>query len=490
MLLSSLLRETAHLKTVRFKDVEVTGVSIDSKHVLQGDLFVCFAGGEHDGHEFAGEALAAGASALVAERELPFPVPQVIVEDGRAASAAFSAAFYGHPEKRLKIIGVTGTNGKTTTAHMLASIFAAAGKTCGNIGTLGIRYANREVAPELTTPDPCFLYKIFADMVACGVEYAVMEVSAHALHFGKVDGIPFEAGIFTNLTEDHLDFFGTMENYAAAKEKLFVPGRCRFAVLNYDDEEGRKLGRAADNAFSYALENPADVFAVDICDELDGCSYVINLFDELYDIRLRLTGLHNVYNSMAAAACAKLLGVSTPAVAAGLRALPRVRGRLEHVARCGGADIFVDFAHTPDGLEKSLTALRRHCTGRLICVFGCGGNRDVLKRPIMGEVAARRADFTVLTSDNPRYEDPFDIILEIEKGVRPVSDNYVIVVDRESAIEYAVDMLREGDVLLVAGKGGENYQEIMGVKHIYSDVAAIRGILEGLAAGTGGEHGG
>ena len=488
MLLSSLLRETAHLRTVHFQDREITGVSIDSKHVLQGDLFVCFAGGEHDGHDFAEEALAAGAAALVTERELPVGAPQVIVADGRAASAAFSAAFYGHPEKKLKIVGITGTNGKTTTAHMLASILTAAGKQCGNIGTLGIRFANREVAPELTTPDPCFLYKVFADMVACGVEYAVMEVSAHALYFGKTDGIPFEAGVFTNLTEDHLDFFGTMERYAAAKEKLFEEGRCRFAVLNYDDEEGRKIGRSLGGAFSYALENPADVFAVDIRDDLDGCRYVINLFDELYDIRLHMTGLHNVYNSMAAAACAKLLGVSTPAIAAGLRALPRVHGRLEHVARVGGADIFVDFAHTPDGLEKSLTALRRHCAGRLLCVFGCGGNREVQKRPIMGEVAARRADFTVLTSDNPRYEDPFDIILEIEKGVRPVTDSYVIVVDRESAIEYAIGLLREGDVLLVAGKGGENYQEIMGVKHIYSDAAAIRGILEGRAAG--GEHDG
>ena len=201
------------------------------------------------------------------------------------------------------------------------------------------------------------------------------------------------------------------------------------------------------------------------------------LFDELYDVHLRMTGLHNVYNSMAAAACAKLLGVSVPIIAAGLSGLKRVRGRLEYVARYRGADIFVDFAHTPDGLEKSLTALKRHCAGRLICVFGCGGNRDAAKRPLMGEISARCADFTVLTSDNPRYEDPFDIVVQIEAGVRRVSDRYVIVVDRESAIEYAVDQLREGDVLLIAGKGGENYQEIMGVKHIYNDITAVRGIL-------------
>ena len=477
MLLSALLSGAAYRRTANFRETEIRGVCIDSRHVLPGDLFFCFAGEKHDGHAYAKEAAEAGAAALVTERELPLPLPQIVVESGRVASAAFSAAFYGHPEKKLKLVAVTGTNGKTTTAHMLAAVLTAAGKECGIIGTLGIRYANREVAPELTTPDPCYLYKVLADMAACGVEYAVMEVSAHALYFGKTDGIGFEAGIFTNLTEDHLDFFKTMEQYAAAKEKLFEPGRCRIAVLNYDDAEGRKIGQSTEGAFSYALENPADVFAVDIREGLDGCSYVINLFDELYEIRLRLTGLHNVYNSMAAAACAKLLGVSTPAIAAGLRGLKRVRGRLEHVARVGGADIFVDFAHTPDGLEKSLTALRKHCAGRLICVFGCGGNRDAAKRPLMGEISARCADFTVLTSDNPRYEDPFDIVVQIEAGVRRVSDRYVIVVDRESAIEYAVDQLREGDVLLIAGKGGENYQEIMGVKHIYNDITAVRGIL-------------
>ena len=477
MYLSELSNQIGHKELLRFRDVEIGGIAVDSKHVMQGDLFVCFAGGEHDGHEFAEEAAQSGAVALVVERALDIDLPQIVVEDGRRAATELSAVYYGHPERKLKIVGVTGTNGKTTTAHMLASVLTAAGKSCGIIGTLGIYYANKEIAPELTTPDPSFLYKIFTDMVACGVEYAVMEVSAHALYFGKVDGIHFEAGIFTNLTEDHLDFFKTMEEYAAAKEKLFEPRRCRFAVLNFDDAEGRRIGSFAEGAFSYALENPADVFAVDIRESFDGCSFVINLFDELYDIHLKIAGLHNVYNAMAAAACAKLLGVSVPIIAAGLSGLKRVRGRLEHVARYRGADIFVDFAHTPDGLEKSLSALRRHCVGRLICVFGCGGNRETEKRPRMGEISARLADFTVITSDNPRYEDPFDIAVQIEQGVRGVTDRYVIVLDRESAIEYALGILSDGDVLLIAGKGGENYQEVMGVKHIYNDIAAVRSII-------------
>ncbi len=488
MLLGKLAEEIGAKSLTGGKNTEIGGISADSKHVMRGDLFVCFGGEENDGHEFAAEAVAAGAVALAAERKLPIDVPQMIVEDGRKAMGLLAAAFYGHPEKKLKIVGITGTNGKTTTAHMLAAIFKEAGVACGNIGTLGIFYANKEISPELTTPDPIFLYKVFADMAECGIEWVVMEVSAHALYYGKVDGIVFDYCIFTNLTEDHLDFFKTMQAYGAAKRKLFEKGRCKCAILNFDDEEGRALAAVAPKSVSYALENPSDVFAVDIAEGFGGCRYIINLFDELYEIRLHMTGRHNVYNSMAAAECAKLAGIPVPVIADGLASLEKVSGRLERAGSFRGADIFVDFAHTPDGLEKSLRALRPHCKGRLICLFGCGGNRDALKRPLMGETSARFADFTVLTSDNPRYEDPFDIILQIEEGVKKYTDDYIIVVDRESAIEYAVDKLEKGDVLLVAGKGGENYQEIMGVKHIYSDFSAIRGILKFKSAEKGGKN--
>ena len=488
MLLGELLQKVPHESCVRFSDREIRGVCTDSRQVSEGDLFVCLSGGTNDGHDFARQAVSAGAAALAVERELDLPVPQIVVGSGRSAACDISAAFYGHPERRLKIIGVTGTNGKTTTAHMLASILTAAGKECGIIGTLGVRYGGKHFESALTTPDPVSLYKILADMAESGVEYVVTEVSAHALYFGKTDAISFETGVFTNFTEDHLDFFGTMEKYAAAKERLFERGRCRIAVLNSDDAEGRKIAQSCPNAFSYGLENPADVFAVDIREGFEGSTFVINLFDELYEIRLHMTGLHNVYNALAAAECARLLGVSLPVIAQGLDALPRVDGRLEHVARAGGADIFVDFAHTPDGLEKSLSALRRNCTGRLICVFGCGGNREVQKRPLMGEISARLADFSVLTSDNPRYEDAFDIILDIEAGVRRVTDEYVIVPDRESAIGYALDLLRAGDVLLVAGKGGERYQEVMGVRHVYSDVDAIKKLLSAQAEKTDGHE--
>ena len=478
MILKELLQKVEVKEVVGTLETEISGLTADSKHVMDGDMFICFRGGENDGHSYAAEAVASGAVAVVAERKLDLPVCQLLVENGRKAMSDFARAFYGDPAQKLNIIGVTGTNGKTTTAHMLASILNGAGENCALIGTLGVCYANREIAPSLTTPDPIFLHKIFADMVACGVKYVVMEVSAHAIYYDKIAGIRFSHCIFTNCTEDHLDFFKDMESYAAVKRSLFTQQRCGCAIVNTDDTVGASLMNGEVRAFGYALENPADVFAVDVYESVRGSRFVLNLFDDLYEVELHMAGRHNVYNAMAASACAKLLGVKTVDIGKGLSGLKKVSGRLEHVGDFRGADIFVDFAHTPDGLEKSLSALKTHCRGKLICVFGCGGNRDAQKRPVMGEVSGRIADFTVLTSDNPRYEDPFDIIVQIEEGLRKASKNYVIVADREKAIGYAVDKLSEGDVLLIAGKGGETYQEIMGVRHIYSDISTVNLILK------------
>jgi UDP-N-acetylmuramoyl-L-alanyl-D-glutamate--2,6-diaminopimelate ligase len=372
---------------------------------------------------------------------------------------------------------VTGTNGKTTTTYMLDSIFKVAKKNCAVIGTLGISYAGKFIAPELTTPDPIFLHSVFFDMVKCGVEYVFMEVSAHALHFDKVDGISFEVGIFTNCTQDHLDFFKSMALYAKAKKKMFEGGRCKYAVINSDDELGLELIVNNKNAISYGIENPADVFAVNITESISGSKFVINLFDELYDISLNICALHNVYNAMSAATCAKILGIDTADIALGLNNLKSVSGRLERVDSFNGGEIFVDFAHTPDGLEKTLKALKGMCQGKLYCLFGCGGNRDRLKRPIMGEIAGKYSDFCIITSDNPRFEDPYDIICEIEKGVILSGKPYVSITQRETAIAYALKLLEKGDILLVAGKGGECYQEIMGIKHSYNDNIVIKKII-------------
>ncbi len=479
MELKELLKHLQAIEIVGNADIEISGLCSDSQKVQNGDLFFCFSGLKHDSHGDMPEITGRRAVAVVCERKLDAPVTQIIVENARAQMARAAQAFYGFADKKLKIVAVTGTNGKTTITHMLASIFRSNGHSTGVIGTLGISYGEKFIAPELTTPDPIYLYSVLADMAAAGVKYVFMEVSAHALYYDKIHGLTFEAGIFTNCTQDHLDFFGDMKEYSDCKKLLFKDGRCKAAVINSDDKLGIELLSSVDNAVSYGLKNPADVFAVDVNESLDGTTFVLNLFDELYEIKLCLPAIHNVYNAMAAAACAKLLGIKIGGIAKGLYGLKSVPGRLERVAKYNGAEIFVDFAHTPDGLEKSLQSLKKLCKGKLYCLFGCGGNRDKTKRPLMGKVVATYADFCIITSDNPRYEDPYDIISEIEAGVKPTGRKYVTVSEREVATEYAIRLLEPGDILLVAGKGGEQYQEIMGIKHSYNDNTVIKNIIGG-----------
>lgn len=491
MRLSKLLENLSEREIVysgKHWEREITELSFDSRRIKQGALFFCLTGGNADGHDFARFAVKNGAVAVVVEKPLyalPVSVPQIVVENSRKALSKISSRFYGEPCEHLRVIGITGTNGKTTTAHMLASILQASGKKTGVIGTLGAKYDGREYPCDLTTPDPIALHKLFADMFLSGVEYVVMEVSAHALHYYKTDGIFFTACIFTNCTQDHLDFFSDMESYKSAKKRLFSNENCPLAILNGDDETGRKWGEERlltatekEKTYFYGITEPADAFAVVTNERLNGSEFVLNVNDEICRVSLSMTGRHNVYNALAAATCAIALGVEILWVEKGLNALKVVKGRLERVSTYQGAEIFVDFAHTPDGLEKSLSALERHCKGRLICLFGCGGNRDKGKRPIMGQTVAKKCAFAVLTSDNPRYEDPLDILSDIERGYRRFSGKYVIVPNRERAIEYAIEHLREGDVLLVAGKGGERYQEIMGIKYEFNDNDIIEKIVK------------
>ena len=455
-------------------------MNTDSRKKAESSLFFCLVGKNVDSHTLVGEAVRNGAVAVVTERELETDVPQIIVENSRWTLGKLSSVFYGEPSTKMKVIGITGTNGKTTTAHMLFSILKKAGKRAGIIGTLGIRYAGVKLPASLTTPDPIELQETFADMANKGVEYVVMEVSAHALYYQKTAGIQFAACIFTNFTQDHLDFFHTMKAYKQAKSRLFDTECCPLAILNGDDEVGREFAKTRNDGktVTYSLNTPSDCFAVITDETLYKTECMLNINDKLCRVSLALSGEHNVYNALAAAVCAFELGFENTAVASGLNELERIEGRLERIAQNKGAEIFVDFAHTPDGLEKSLETLRRFCKGRLICLFGCGGNRDKEKRPLMGKIAAKKADFSILTSDNPRYEDPLDIISEIEKGYRRFSVRYVIVPDRKRAIEYALEFLKRGDILLVAGKGGEEYQEVMGIKYPYKDQDIIEKLLK------------
>ncbi len=470
------LSELAEEKTWELHgDAEISGLCTDSRAAGEGDLFFCIRGTHTDAHAFAVDAERRGACAIVCEERTETALPYLLVPDARDALARIAAAFFGHPERKLTLIGVTGTNGKTTVCHMLYRIFLSAGKKAGVIGTLGTRYGEISLPPSLTTPDPVNLFSLLSDMVRANVAVAIMEVSAHALALRKVP-IVFDAAVFTNLTQDHLDFFPDMHAYGEAKKKLFSPAHCRLAVLNSDEAFFAELAREGAPAVSYGLESPADCFALVEHMDADGCTALLNLEDELVEVRLRLIGRHNVYNALAAAAAARRLGVGAGDIARGLNETT-VEGRLERVGSYRGAALFVDFAHTPDGLFRSLEALREHCEGELFLVFGCGGDRDRAKRPIMGEIAAKGCDFAVITSDNPRYEEPCAIISEIEAGFSPISKRYVAIEERERAISYALGLLHAGDVLLVAGKGGETTQEIMGIKYRFND----KDILQRLA---------
>ena len=483
MRLSKLIERLAHVEIIYNGEWEreVTSLCMDSRKLQKGGVFFCISGGKIDAHEFVKEVEQKGAVAIIAQRKVETKLPLFIVEDTRKTISLLASIFYGEPSKRLKIIGITGTNGKTTTSYMLSSILEKAGKKVGVIGTLGVAYGKKILPANLTTPDPIELHERLAEMVFYGIEYVVMEVSAHSLYYRKVEGISFVACVFTNFTQDHLDFFMDMNKYKEAKLALFTPEICPIAILNGDDEVGRELGKmrerlGGDNLF-YGLDTPSDCFAIITNATLRGTECMFNLNDKLSRVRLKMLGLHNVYNALAAAACAEALGEGLR-ISEGLSSLDGVKGRLEWIKNDNRVEVYVDFAHTPDGLAKSLDTLKKYCKGRLICLFGCGGNRDKSKRAVMGETAAKKTDFTILTSDNPRYEDPLDIITDIEKGYRRFSTRYVIVPDRKLAIGYALEFMRKEDILLIAGKGGEEYQEIMGIKYPFNDQDIVEKLLE------------
>lgn len=484
MRLSELLEEIKDKEVLSLDNVEaeIGGIYTDSRVSMPNGLFVCLDGGKTDSHLCVAEAVKNGAVAVVAEKKTEANVLQILVRDTRETLGVLASAFYGNPSRKMKIVGITGTNGKTTISYMLAEIWKQSGKKTGVIGTLGITYGRKKIKTDLTTPDPVFLQKTLSDMLYSGVEYVVMEVSAHALYYKKTAGIRFAACIFTNLTQDHLDFFETMEAYKQAKLRLFKEDVCPIAILNGDDETGREIGvmreKTSGKTLYYGIDTPTDSFAIITDQSLRGTECIFNLQDNLCRATFSLIGRHNVYNALAAATCALETGCNLTSISQGLAGLQKVNGRLERAGNLCGADIFVDFAHTPDGIAKSLETLKAHCQGRLICVFGCGGNRDKTKRPIMGETVAKNADFAVITSDNPRYEDPLDIISAIEKGYRRFSARYVVVPDRKVALDYALDFLKKGDVLLVAGKGGEEYQEIMGIKYDFDDHTVIEKLIE------------
>ncbi len=478
MLLENLIKTIDVTEVIGNTQIEILGLNCDTSLVKKGDLFFCINGSNVDGHRYVKDAINRGAIAIVCNRKLDANVPQIIVDNTRVTMSLIAKEFYGRPSDKMKIIGVTGTNGKTTTCHIISNILKIAGYKTGLIGTLGIFYSNHKIAPDLTTPDPIFLHKIFSDMAKEGVDYVVMEVSAHAAALDKIKGINFEVGVFTNFTQDHLDYFGNMEEYKKAKAKFLSSEYCEFLVYNTDDDFGRteflKMGR---KCLSYGIEGPSDIFAINIKETINGISFVMNLFDNIFNVKCKMLGMFSAYNCLAAAACCAVLNIDFDDICKGISNTECVSGRIEMIKNVN-KNIFVDYAHTPDGLKNVLVTLKRCVTGKLLCLFGCGGNRDKSKRSIMGEIAGEYADFTILTSDNPRYEDPCDIIADIELGIRNKTEKYISIQNREMAIIYALSHMGNGDVLLIAGKGAENYQEILGVKHEFNDKSFVEQYLK------------
>jgi len=474
--------------------IAVTGLEDDSRKVQPGALFFCVPGYKTDGHDYAAKAAENGAAALVVERKLDIALPQLVVKSSRQAMAVIAERFCGHPSRKLRLIGVTGTNGKTTTTYLIERMMADAGRSSGVIGTIETRYAGRTVPMSGTTPGALELQRHLADMAEAGVEVCAMEVSSHALDQGRVLGCRFRTAVFTNLTQDHLDYHHTMEEYAAAKGLLFArlgnefgesEEERSYAVLNADDAASALYAKlTAAETITYGIDAAADVRASGIRITSRGTSFRLHSFRGEADITIRMVGKFNVYNALAATAAALLEGLSVEQVKTSLEALPGVPGRVESVDAGQPFAVVVDYAHTPDGLENVLRAVKEFAEGRIICVFGCGGDRDRTKRPIMGSIAARYSDVCVVTSDNPRSEDPDAILLDVEEGLKAdgvPQERYAMIADRRKAIEKAVEMASPGDVVLIAGKGHETYQIIGGVTFSFDDrlVAeeAIRGTV-------------
>jgi UDP-N-acetylmuramoyl-L-alanyl-D-glutamate--2,6-diaminopimelate ligase len=499
MELRALLTEVDAPSVVGDAGREIRGLAYDSRAVQPGFLFAALRGRTHDGHAFISEAIARGAVALLVDRALPAPpgVTVARVADSRRAFAQVSAAFAGHPSRRLRLIGVTGTNGKGATTYLVESVLRAAGRPCGIIGTMGIVVEGEVLPSARTTPEAPELQEALVLMVARGREYVAMEVASHALAQERVTGCAFEVGVFTNLTRDHLDFHHSMEAYLAAKARLLamLPAE-GWAVLNADDPASAVM-RAVTRArvITYGLRSAADVRGRDVALRLDGSSFVADTPAGSVPVALRLAGGFNVANALAALAVGLTQDVPLATIAEALAAMPGIPGRFESVDEGQPFAVIVDYAHTPDGLENVLRTAREITRGRTVVVFGCGGDRDRTKRPQMGRIAAEWADHVIVTSDNPRTEDPEAIIAEIRPGVNDAMAAGAVArgaqgavraefdPDRRRAIAAAIAAARAGDIVVVAGKGHETYQEIAGTRHPFDDREVVRTILRGTPVG-------
>lgn len=491
--LQELLNGINFIAVVGDLDREIDGIAHDSRQIEQNFAFVCYQGVVVDGHEYVSDAIEKGATAIISEKKLSLRQVQskllseakessvssditwVQVKDGRLALALMAANWYNLPAEKLRIIGITGTNGKTSTAHFIQSIFTAAGFKMGIMGSIGHKFGSKFVAATTTTPESLQLQKLFMEMVDSGMDSVVMEITSHSLEQKRVAGIQFDAAVFTNLTQDHLDFHKDMQSYLNAKVKLFKQLKKGVAVLNADDDASQHIiqhlalerseGQET-SILTYGVEKPANLLVRNVNSTLSHLKFTIITPKGEIDVNLKQLGEYNLYNALAAAGVGLSFGIELDVIKTGLESAV-VPGRFELVDCGQDFAVVVDYAHTPDALERFLTAARKITKGQLICIFGCGGDRDKGKRPIMGRIASEIADHIIITSDNPRTEKPVQIINEIEAGIKP-GKNYDVIVDRSSAIARGIETAHSSDLVAIAGKGHENYQDL-GDKRIHFD---------------------
>ncbi|MBE7021647.1 MAG: UDP-N-acetylmuramoyl-L-alanyl-D-glutamate--2,6-diaminopimelate ligase [Ruminococcaceae bacterium] len=476
MKLSQLLENVSLLRPIS-QDIEITGIAYDSRRVKPGSLFVCIKGYVTDGHSYIENARKNGAAAILAQDEVPdVGLPILYAQDTRKALAQVSAAFYDHPEKKLKLVAVTGTNGKTTVTTLIKSVLEFSGKVVGLIGTNENQIGSRTLPAERTTPESLELFALFDEMVREGAEYAVMEVSSHSLFLHRVYGITFDIAVFTNLTQDHLDFHETMENYYLAKRMLFDV--CKTGVVNADDEAGKRIAKeAACPVITYSIDTLSDFQATDIKVSPRGVIFNVSADGQTFSARLGIPGKFSVYNALAALAACISLSIPPAKIADALLVAKGVKGRAETVYTRTDYTILIDYAHTPDGLENIIKTVKDFATGRVVTLFGCGGDRDPVKRPIMGEIAGQLSDFCIITSDNPRTEAPMSIIEQIEAGMKRTACAYTVIENRREAISYAIETAQPGDCIILAGKGHETYQIIGTEKRHFDEREVIQEIL-------------
>ncbi|WP_124041190.1 UDP-N-acetylmuramoyl-L-alanyl-D-glutamate--2,6-diaminopimelate ligase [Clostridium perfringens] len=483
MILKSLLKGLDYEVIKGNEESKVQNIRYDNRKIEQGDAFVCVKGFKVDGHSFIGDAIKKGANVLIVQEDVSVQedITIIKVRDTRKALAIMSSNYFGNPKDKLKIIGITGTNGKTTSAFIIKSILEKAGFMTGLIGTIANYIGNKKVDAVRTTPESYELHELFKNMVDAGVEYCVMEVSSHSLDLDRVYGIQFEEGIFTNLTRDHLDFHKTFENYYNAKFKLFE--RSNHSIINLDDPYGANIVKDIEErgvkakVSTFSIEKESDFKAFEIKSHSNGSEFKVNL-ESIEEFSINIPGEYNIYNSLGCIICAYNLNIPMDKIKEGLSDVV-IPGRCELVAKEKNLpySIIIDYAHTPDGLENILSTVKAFTKNRMISVFGCGGDRDKVKRPQMGKIGCELSDIAIITSDNPRSEEPMDIINDI---VKPLNyDNFVIEVNRKEAIRKAMNMALEGDVIVIAGKGHETYQILKDETIHFDEREVVYDILEG-----------